>query len=185
MESLFELQFETFDEARAALDTASLPIGVSLVKRCRRGPNKMEFRCSKGKRFKSQGNSELPASQRRETSSQMTGCPFKLVINRLDASSPWKIQCVRGDRANEDNHKLLPPAALSRFRNTIIETRKAQIISLYNSRIGPAQILTHLQSNGDPDVNGLTLQDICNTIRRHHKEMLNRRTEMHWMYNKL
>ncbi|KAL7919555.1 hypothetical protein ACQKWADRAFT_301122 [Trichoderma austrokoningii] len=55
-------------------------MGVSLIIR-RRRPNAIELRCSKGKRFRPQGNSSLPAARRQETSSQMTGCPYKLVIN--------------------------------------------------------------------------------------------------------
>lgn len=165
MESLFDLSFKSVDEARTAIDAVTLPLGCSLVKN-RTRPNLVELRCCKGRKFRSQHLEHLPASRRRETSSQMTACPYRLVISRHSAVSPWKIRRSRNDTANEHNHELLAPGALSRFRNKIIEKRKWLIMSLYKSGIKPTQILAHLQDEDDPDVKTLTRHDIYNTIRK-------------------
>lgn len=113
MESLYGLEFETVNEARTAVNAVALPLGFNLVIH-RPMTNSKEFRCSKGRTFKSQGNASLPASRRRKTSSQMTGCPFRLVIARLTPVSPWKIRCSQNDKANKHNHELLLPTAHSK-----------------------------------------------------------------------
>ncbi|KAL6821529.1 hypothetical protein V8C40DRAFT_54803 [Trichoderma camerunense] len=61
IESLFGRPFESAVEARAALDAVALPLGYNFV-RHRPRLNSVELRCSKGRRFKSQGNLSLPDS---------------------------------------------------------------------------------------------------------------------------
>jgi hypothetical protein len=170
MESLYNVLFATIEEARAAIDAVTLPQGCSLVKN-RTRPNLLELRCCKGRKFRSQHNENLPASKRRETSSQMTGCPYRLVIYRHSFISSWRIRRSRNDTANEHNHEILPPTALARFRNIVIEKRKAQIMSLYKLGLKPIQILKHLQEiDNDPGIQALTRHDIYNMVRKHNQQ---------------
>lgn len=177
MESLYNLTFQTIEEARAAVDAVALPLGCSLVKN-RTRPNLLELRCCKGRKFRSQHNPNLPPSKRRETSSQMTGCPYRLVIYRHSFISLWRIRRSRNDTANEHNHEVLPPTALSRFRNIVIEQRKPQIMSLYKLGLKPIQILKHLQEiDNDPGIQALTRHDIYNMVRKHNQQQQQQQEE--------
>ncbi|KAL6884400.1 hypothetical protein GGI43DRAFT_433572 [Trichoderma evansii] len=141
MESLFGRQFESVDEAKAVIDTVTLPLGFSLVKQ-RVRPNSIELRCSKGRKYFSEAKLTIPAARRRTTSSQKTGCPYRLVIAREMTLSSWKIRRTRNDSANEHNHELLPPGAHSVYWNRAVLKRKETIIDLYNAGLRPTQIVT-------------------------------------------
>ncbi|KAL7926270.1 hypothetical protein ACQKWADRAFT_178919 [Trichoderma austrokoningii] len=170
MESLYNVLFPTVEEARAAIDAVCLPLGCSLVKN-RTRPNLLELRCCKGRKFRSQRNENLPPSKHRETTSQMTGCPYRLVIFRHSFLSSWRIRRSRNETANTHNHEVLPPTAISRLRNIVIENRKAQIMSLYKLGLKPIQILKHLQEiDSDPGIQALTRNDIYNMIRKHNQQ---------------
>lgn len=143
MESLFGPLFESVEEAKAAIDAVAMPLGFSLVKQ-RVRPNSIEFRCSKGRKYSSKANLTIPAARRRTTSSQMTSCPYRVVITREMASSCWKIRRTRNDSANEHNHEMLPPGAHSLYRNKAILMRKEAIISYYNAGARPTQILRQI-----------------------------------------
>ncbi|EHK20668.1 uncharacterized protein TRIVIDRAFT_223638 [Trichoderma virens Gv29-8] len=169
MDELFGRQFQSVDEARAVIDALAQPLGYNFVKH-RVRPNSIEFRCSKGRTYKSQRSDDIPAARRRETSSQMTGCPYRLVVGRQHALSPWVIRRSRSDSANEHNHPMFPSAAHSRYRGMAIEKRMENIMSLYNSGLKPIQILAQLQSENNPDLEGLTRHDIYNAIRKHRQQ---------------
>ncbi|KAL6884749.1 hypothetical protein GGI43DRAFT_432490 [Trichoderma evansii] len=140
MESLFGRQFESVDEARVVIDEVALPLGLSLIKH-RVQPNSIEFRCSKGRKFSSQANASISAARRCNTSSQMTGCPYRLVISRQNALSSWIIRRTRNDNANEYNHEFLLPGAHSVNWNNAVLKRKEEIVNLYNAGVKPIQIL--------------------------------------------
>ncbi|KAM0262997.1 hypothetical protein ACHAQJ_001375 [Trichoderma viride] len=170
MESLFGRQFATADEARAVIDALAQQLGYSLVKQ-RVRPNSVELRCSKGRKFKSQQNQELPASRRRETSSQMTGCPYRLVIGRrLGPGSLWTIRRTRNDSANEHNHDMVASAAHSRYRRMAVEKRKDRIMDMYEAGVTPIQILARIRQEDDDEVKGLTRYDIYNTILKYRRK---------------
>ncbi|KAL6868597.1 hypothetical protein J3F83DRAFT_704765 [Trichoderma novae-zelandiae] len=70
------------------------------------------------------------------TSSQMTGCPYKVAIAKLHDKA-WQIRDSNNDSANKHNHELLPQTAFSRYRTYTIKKRKGDIISMYNAGIRP------------------------------------------------
>ncbi|KAL6862238.1 hypothetical protein J3F83DRAFT_762571 [Trichoderma novae-zelandiae] len=166
MESLFGRSFDSPEEARAAIDAVAQSLGYSFTKH-RSRPTSVEFRCSKGRSFKSQQNPDLPESRRRQTSSQMTGCPYKLVVSRHNTGGPWVIRRTRNDDSNQHNHPAFPSAAHARYRSMVIEKRKESIISLYGDGLKPVQILRQLQLETGADVEGITRYDIYNAIRKH------------------
>jgi ArsR family metal-binding transcriptional regulator len=65
---------------------------------------------------------------------------------------------------------MFPSAAHSRYRGMAIEKRMENIMSLYNSGLKPIQILAQLQSENNPDLEGLTRHDIYNAIRKHRQQ---------------
>lgn len=89
-ESLFGLEFKAVDEARAALDAVSEPLGCRVVVQRTEDKN-IELQCSKGRSFRPQGNPDLPDSKRHKTSSQMARCPYSLVITRPHSLGSWRI----------------------------------------------------------------------------------------------
>ncbi|KAL6885687.1 hypothetical protein GGI43DRAFT_426617 [Trichoderma evansii] len=163
MESLFGRHFESVEEAKVVIDETALPLGFSLVKQ-RVRPNSIEFRCSKGRKYSSEANLTIPAARRRNTSSQKTGCPFRLVVARQNTLSSWIIRRTRNDSANEYNHEFLASGAHSIYRNRTILKRKENIINLYNAGVPLIQILLKIQLEGDDDVKCITCHDIYNTI---------------------
>ncbi|KAL6868598.1 hypothetical protein J3F83DRAFT_737690, partial [Trichoderma novae-zelandiae] len=58
IESLFSKEFENVKAARAAIDAVGRELGFSLVVH-KTKPNIVKLRYSKGRKFKSQANSEL------------------------------------------------------------------------------------------------------------------------------
>ncbi|PKK46942.1 hypothetical protein CI102_9013 [Trichoderma harzianum] len=61
MEELFGRQFQSPEEARAAIDAVAQPLGYNFVKH-RVRPNSIEFRCSKGRTYKAQRDANFPSS---------------------------------------------------------------------------------------------------------------------------
>ncbi|KAL7813587.1 hypothetical protein V8C44DRAFT_349027 [Trichoderma aethiopicum] len=155
MESLFGRDFASPEDARAAIDAAAQSAGYSFTKH-RSRPNSVEFRCSKGRNFKSQQNPDLPESRRRQTSSQMTGCPCKIVVSRQHALARWVIRRTRNEDSNGHNHPAFPSAAHCRYRNMAIERRKESILELYHAGVKPMQILKELQLDAGCHAEGLT-----------------------------
>ncbi|KAL7934414.1 hypothetical protein V8C35DRAFT_302522 [Trichoderma chlorosporum] len=88
MEELFGSQFQSVDKARTAIDALAECLGYNFVNN-RVRPNSVELRCSKGRNYNSQKDGSIPAARRRETSSQMTGFPYRLVVGRHHVLSPW------------------------------------------------------------------------------------------------
>jgi hypothetical protein len=175
MESLFGRDFASPEDARVAIDAAAQQAGYSFTKH-RSRPNSVEFRCSKGRNFKSQQNPDLPESRRRQTSSQMTGCPFKLVVSRQHPLAPWVIRRTRNDESNEHNHPAFPSAAHCRYRNMAIEKRKEKIVSLFDAGVKPMQILKQLQLETECHAEGLTRYDVYNAIRKYRLQQVSNET---------
>ncbi|KAL6878940.1 hypothetical protein J3F83DRAFT_711706 [Trichoderma novae-zelandiae] len=183
MESLFGTEFNDVKAARAAIDAIGKKVGFSLVIQVTK-PNCVKLRCSKGKRFKSQANAELATSRHRKTSSQMTGCPYKLLITQRP-DGVWQIRDSDNDSANKHNHEMLPQAAFSRYRTSTVEKLKGDIISMYNAGIRPRLVLNKIRSGGHLDVQALTRHDIYNVIQKHREAELGGRSEMQWLFDKL
>ncbi|KAH0524043.1 hypothetical protein TsFJ059_008963 [Trichoderma semiorbis] len=179
MEELFGRQFQSPEEARAAIDAVAQPLGYNFVKH-RVRPNSIEFRCSKGRTYKAQRDANVPAAKRRETSSQMTGCPYRLVVGRQHVLAPWIIRRTRGEKSTEHNHPMFPSSAHSRYRNKALEKKMDKVMSYYELGLRPIQILGQLQTEheDDPELQGLTRHDIYNAIRKHRQqEELDKSTE--------
>ncbi|KAF4447838.1 hypothetical protein F53441_8676 [Fusarium austroafricanum] len=147
-------------------------------------PRKVIYRCSKGRKFNSQARSSTHASRRRKTSTQMTGCPFRLAAVRRD-DGPWVVRPVEGVNRDQHNHESLDPAAYSKYRKYGIMKLRADIINAWNTGTRPHQILPQLRADPNSDVNNITRHDLNNLLRQRRREELADRTLIQWLFGQL
>ncbi|PHH74556.1 hypothetical protein CDD82_4888 [Ophiocordyceps australis] len=195
MDAILNRRFETLDEALAALENVAREQGFATAIRTKRpsaaNPTYVLLRCSKGSKWIDQGDPNIPESKRRRnTISQMTACPFKILIKRKDVPRDsgnifWSISVTH----HQHNHEMIPAIGHTKYRVQIVNKYKHVIISLYNSGNKPSQIMRklHAYAEGtlvttlpgalppqDPDVMAISRSDISNVIMRYRNEMLNR-----------
>ena len=183
MDSLLGRSFESYDQARQVISDTFTPLGY-IVRHCPT-PNYVEFCCSKGREVKSKANKE--GSRRRNTSTQMAGCPFKhkARLYSTQAGERWVIETTRNELTRTHNHLPEVPGSSVQARAVLIEQLKSHIISLYNSGVRPVHILAEIRSQSHLDVQNLTRNDIYIFIRRHRLHELGGRTQMEWLYDQL
>ncbi|KAH7114835.1 hypothetical protein EDB81DRAFT_626985, partial [Dactylonectria macrodidyma] len=173
MESLCKTTYSSFREADEAVHAAARATGQSLAvdkkKPNAANPRKVIYRCSKGRKFNSQARSSTHTSRRRKTSTQMTGCPFRLAAVRRD-DSPWVVRPVEGVNTDQHNHESLDPATYPKYRKYGIMKRRAGIINAWNAGTRPHQILAQLRADPDSNVNIVTRHDLNNLLRQHRRE---------------
>lgn len=121
MDPLFGEQFSDVESARTRLNDLVKELGFSLNLHKYR-PNKATattiiLSCSKGWNYSSAADPSTHASKRRKTSSQRTGCPFRIALSLQlgpEGKGIWVIRRVDRDGANAHNHESLNPAAFPR-----------------------------------------------------------------------
>ena len=143
MAALYKRQFDTFDDAKAAINVEARHLGFGLVVH-RSIPNashpvRVILRCCKGRRYNPEHN-PLAHKKRLNIGSWMTGCAYKLTI----ASSGIAV-IMKRPREQQHNHSLHNVIILNQFRREAIQKHHSHIISLYNSGIKPVGIVEHLQ----------------------------------------
>ncbi|PHH91219.1 hypothetical protein CDD83_1269 [Cordyceps sp. RAO-2017] len=168
MESLLSCRFASFEAARDSCDAVARAQGFALAVRTKK-PNAAEatwvlLRCSKGRVYHDQGDESAHESRRRKTSTQMTGCGYRVIIKR-DPDGHWVVT-VSG---TPHNHEFAAATAHNKYRAEVIDKYRDEIIQLYQEGVRPVLIASQLRRRvkEDPDVVGITHQQIRNAIARH------------------
>jgi hypothetical protein len=178
--------FASYEDVLAAAREYGYSNGFDLAvhERYPRGggePTRVTLRCSKG-RNKAAKETDTHESKRRNTSSQMTACPYRIALKRR-ASGVWMIEKILGRDRNEakHNHEFLPATAFSSFRQKSLVDYREKIITMWKAGIKPRQIITSLQEEGgDPDFSYQDLQNLLHSMRR---EELAGRTPIQWLFD--
>ena len=147
-------------------------------------PLRVIWRCAKGRTFKSRSNYDINDQRRRNTTSQMEGCPYKVQLTRKTIQDPWIFIGSTTDKTSTHNHGLLKLEAFSQYRFESIKQHKVQIISLYNAGLRPAQIAEKMLSK-DAITVSITAKDITNLIQLHMTETLQGRSRIEWLFDQL
>ncbi|KAK4233045.1 hypothetical protein C8A03DRAFT_39276 [Achaetomium macrosporum] len=78
--------YESLDDLLQAICAHGQASGYSIVKNGKNGL-KYKFRCAKARKYKDQRCSDIHESKRRKSSTQMTGCKFRLQPSRCPTAS--------------------------------------------------------------------------------------------------
>ncbi|KAG6201606.1 hypothetical protein E4U35_005702 [Claviceps purpurea] len=177
MEALYRQTFSSLEAIKAAINSTCEDLGFSVVTHRSlpnaTNPSRIQLRCCKGRRYRSQQGTA--GRLRPNTSSQMTGCLFKLEI-RVDRGV-YALNRVKGSQICDHSHEL-DAAPLLQVRNKRLQQSEEKIPSLWNSGIPPLQMLKNLRYDDAQAAEGITRNDIYNLIRRHRQRELNGRTEV-------
>jgi hypothetical protein len=173
MEALSGLQFDDAESARDRVNETAKRLGFSLVIH-KYKPNKLSahtiiLRCSKGRVSSSAADPSTHETKRRKTSTQKTGCPFRIALGLQlgpQGKGIWVIRRVDNDNALTHNHEFLDPSAFSRYRAYGIRKRENKITEMSKLGIRPQQILIALRSDDDPDVRMVSRTDLYNFLRK-------------------
>ncbi|KAM4058813.1 hypothetical protein HRG_008297 [Hirsutella rhossiliensis] len=172
MESLLNRTFPSFQAAQAACDTVARTNGYALSVAAKK-PNAAEpsyvyLRCSKGRKYVDRGNEAI--ANRRKSSTQMTACPFRLILKLDRLQISWAVSCPR----DSHNHPFIEEMAHAKYKGEVISTHLHEIIQLYNNGLRPVSITAHLRarSQEDPALAGVTAKQINNALARHRRDQL-------------
>ena len=150
-------------------------------------PTRVVLRCSRGRSYRPNKRSEkTDESKKRQGSSQMCGCPVMLAGRKRQNDSKWVTEAYQGtaDTSHEThNHAADLSSAFPAFRASQVQSKKAEILRLWNSGIRPSKILTSLREQND--VKDIQLKDIQNLTAKHRREELAGRTPIQWLYDTL
>jgi len=182
--------FESYSEAHKALEAHAFSAGYSVVvaERWPRGGKehtRVTFRCGKGRQWVEKQHL-AHQTKRRKTSTQMTGCPFKVNI-RQQKEGGWIISPTT--KPHPHNHDLAPAAAFYGYRNMKLYEYKEEVISWWNSGTRPQKILAKLRNpTSDEVAHGkepleVTVVDIYNLLGKHRQLELAGRTPLQWLYD--
>ncbi|KAG6023805.1 hypothetical protein E4U41_001931 [Claviceps citrina] len=172
MDALYNKPFPDLETLKSALRTTSHALGFALVTHKSypnaAHPSRIVLRCCKGRRYTSQVKPDTPDSRRRKnTSSQMTECPYRLTI-KIDLGV-CRLRRPGSAVSARHNHSL-DGVPLAQVRNHKIKRLEGRILAQYYAGVPPLQILRSLQATRGKDVEGITRHDIYNAIRRHVKQ---------------
>ncbi|KAH0496711.1 hypothetical protein TgHK011_004060 [Trichoderma gracile] len=183
MDPVFGRSFGTWEEAVAHVKEVGKLNGYDLVIHSKR-PNATAIRtvimrCGKGRSYTSWAREDVHESKRRKTTSQKTGCPYRVRVRLCEKPggpvgastvSVWCPERVDSASAGQHNHPPLEPGATPGLRKDGLLRKKAEIVFAWKCGIKPPQILKQLQSDPDPDVRLITRSDVYNLLRRHQRD---------------
>ncbi|TFB03261.1 hypothetical protein CCMA1212_004256 [Trichoderma ghanense] len=183
MDVVFGRPFDDWEEAVAHVKQVGKLNGYDLVIHSKR-PNATNLhtivmRCGKGRPYISSAKEDTHESKRRRTSSQKTGCPYRIKVRLCDkagttvGAAPVNVWCperVVSDSAGQHNHPPLEPGATPGLRKDGLLKKKAEILFAWKCGIKPPQILKQLQNDADADVRLITRSDVYNMLRRHRRD---------------
>ncbi|ETS05244.1 hypothetical protein M419DRAFT_70507 [Trichoderma reesei RUT C-30] len=169
MDPVFGRSFGTWEEAVAHVKEVGKLNGYDLVIHSKR-PNATTIRtvimrCGKGRSYTSWARQDVHESKRRKTTSQKTGCPYRVRVRLV-----WCPERVDSASASQHNHPPLEPGATPGLRKDGLLRKKAEIVFAWKCGIKPPQILKQLQTDADPDVRLITRSDVYNLLRRHQRD---------------
>lgn len=180
MDPAFEPTFATWEEAVAHVKEVGKQNGYDLVIHSKRpSANNIRtviMRCGKGRSYISWAKEGVQEIKRRKTTSQKTGCPYRLRVRLCEKPGAtlgtptvtfWSAERVDSEFAGKHNHPPLEPGATPGLRRDGLVKKKAEIIFAWKCGIKAPQILKQLQNDPDPDVRIITRSDVYNLIRRH------------------
>ncbi|KAK4105947.1 hypothetical protein N658DRAFT_397216, partial [Parathielavia hyrcaniae] len=93
--------YESLDDLSQNICTHGHAHGYSIVKNGENG-HKYKFRCAKSRNYKDQRSSDIHESKRRKSSTQITGCKFRLTAKPLP-SGKWLLEMPEGEFSSH-NH---------------------------------------------------------------------------------
>lgn len=108
----------------------------------------------------------------------MTSCPYRLTIALQQRR--WVIR----DSSHRHIHESYTAEAFVQHRGNTIRKHKSDIISLYNSRFHPCQILEKIRRESSSDISFYS-KDISNLLQLHAREELQGQTRMEFLYSQL
>lgn len=169
MDALYGKKFNDLNELKRALKSASHDLGFAVVVHKSypnaKYPSRIMLRCCKGRLYKSQHNVDAhPSKSRLSTSSQMTGCPFRLTIAVRDGF--YTLCKARTSEITSHNHEL-DASSLVQVRQEKVMLLQEKIISLCTSGVPPSQIFDKLRQECPDKIEGVKRHDIYNSVRRH------------------
>ncbi|KAG6224865.1 hypothetical protein E4U25_008394 [Claviceps purpurea] len=157
MEALYRQTFSSLEAIKAAINSTCEDLGFSVVTHQSlpnaTNPSRIQLRCCKGRRYRSQQGTA--GRLRPNTSSQMTGCLFKLEI-RVDRGV-YALNRVKSSQICDHNHEL-DAAPLLQVRNKRLQQSEEKIPSLWNSGIPPLQMLKNLRYDDAQAAEAIGLQ---------------------------
>ncbi|EQK98975.1 hypothetical protein G6O67_008730 [Ophiocordyceps sinensis] len=176
MESLYNTKFTSYQAAQAACDAIARTQGFALAIRTKKpnaaDPSYIHFRCSKGGRFVGISDEVIANSnaKRRKTNTQMTECPYRLIMKLDRGIGTWSVSSAPAGSAH--NHPFVAPMDHAKYRGEAISRYLDEIVQMYNSGTRPVHIAEQLRgrSHQDPDLEGITATQIHNALARHRRD---------------
>ncbi|KAF7550231.1 hypothetical protein G7Z17_g5873 [Cylindrodendrum hubeiense] len=157
MDAVFGKVFTTSGTAEAEVHKSAKTAGYNLVIHTKRPSatsyHTVNYRCAKGRSYTAK-DSFTHETKRRKTSTQMTSCLFKLIVQKLhreQENSEWVILRATHHKHSEHNHEPHNPAAFSKYRKDAILRKEAQILQSWDAGISPPDIHAQLRSDPDPE----------------------------------
>lgn len=175
MESLRSRSFASWEEAQEACDALARAQGFALVVATKKpsaaAPSYVYLRCSKGRKYVDRGGQQA-ADRRRRSSSQMTQCPFRLVVKLHELRRAWSVSFPAG---HAHNHPFVEPMAHAKYKREAIAKYASEIVGLHKDGLRPGLITAQLRSRSlqeDPNVQAITPKQVRNMLAKHRQEEL-------------
>ena len=153
MESLLNRTFPTFQAAQTACDELARTDGYALVVAVKQpnaaNPTSIYLRCSKGRKYVNCSNEAIV--KRRRTSTQMTQCPFRLVLRLDRLQTTWSVSRPSAG-AGTHNHPFIEPMAQVKYKGEVISRYLPEIVELYNNGLRPVFITAQLRTRSLEDL---------------------------------
>ena len=130
MESLFSRTYPSLSAAQADCDAIAKAQGFALTvgkkKPNAANPTYVHLRCSKGRKYVDYGNEAI--AKRRKTSTQMTECPYRLILKLDQLEGVWLVSCS----SEGHNHPFIEVMAQAKYKAEVVSQYLPEIIRLYN-----------------------------------------------------
>ncbi|KJZ70447.1 hypothetical protein HIM_09395 [Hirsutella minnesotensis 3608] len=194
MSTVFATNYGSEEEAIQACRAIGWEVGFSLRRQNTWPPKSsgkpatyLLLECGKGGKYKDQHSSTVHGSKSRlNTSSQKTGCKFKLCLKKQEPASHWRV--MPASTAEPHNHPFSNPITHSSFRAGLLKDRAGQIRQLYNGGLRPYQIADYLRRLGDQEdhnLRGLQGIHIANFLAQLRRDELAGRAPIQFLYDLL
>ena len=107
------------------------------------------------------------------------------LAGRLQEDGKWVTEYCKDSKDTnhqEHNHARNKATAFASIRTESLETRREEVITLWNAGIRPKDILTDLRKNHNLHI---TFKDMTNLLAKHRREELAGLTPIQWLYDTL
>lgn len=155
--------FADINTAYAAAQKMAASQGIALRKK-KTTQSRALFECNKGGVYKQhQSVDGTPLHKRRKTTTQKTGCTWKVWAVNRDGDG-WIFEASK----NEHNHTPGEAVTHAWHRSAFVRANKKQILGLYDDGLPVRKIMRHLHRQFDgPEGAPVTSKDVYNLIATH------------------